>query len=179
MQRALAIDRSTGAAANIAYTLGNLAEVLNDCGLPQQALQYGLEGVAMARTLQNKELLHVSLRILGNVQTHNGDFVGARRSLMESLPLASSNHDVDALVRNLHAQAELLFEESRFHPANEAVAAACQALEWLVFVQDPYNYLADLQRQSASTCGSGRVAATLPAESSRSRARKRQNTHFG
>ena len=42
----------------------------------------------------------------------------------------SSNHDVDALLPPLHAQAELLFEESRFHLSSQRGRRRSAAKRW-------------------------------------------------
>jgi len=53
-----------------------------------------------------------------------------------------------------------LFEESRFHPANEAVAVACQALEWLIFLQD-HQTTWQVYKDKALRLAA-EIAATLP-----------------
>jgi tetratricopeptide (TPR) repeat protein len=162
MQAALAINRSLGIATQSCGALVNLAEVLNDCGVPQQALQVGLESVTLASTTQKKELLYSSLRVLGGAQIENGDFAAAHRSLMEALSLAWSSKDLASLLSNLYSQSDLLVRTSRFHTTDESVAACCQALEWLVLLQyHPTCW--QVYRDKAARLAA-EVAASLPAD---------------
>jgi tetratricopeptide (TPR) repeat protein len=135
MQAALTIHRRVGVAIQIGFALTYLVEVLNDCDVPQQALQYGLESVALARTLLNEELLYSSLRVLGGAQIENSDFAAARLSLKEALSLAWSSEDLSSLLKNIYSQSDLLVRESHFHTAVKAAVVRCQVLEWLVLLQ--------------------------------------------
>jgi hypothetical protein len=115
----------------------------------------------MARTLQNKDLLYSSLRMLGGTQIENGDFAAARRSLMEALSLAWSSKDLGSLSSNLYFQSDLSVRASRFHTDDEAAAERCQALEWLVLLQHHPTCWQVYKDKAARLAAE--VAATLPA----------------
>jgi tetratricopeptide (TPR) repeat protein len=133
MGEALRIYQSTGHVSAVCFSLADLSWMASARGVYQQALQLGNDGVTMARSLQDDNLLANTLTAFGVAQIGIGDLVGARRSLTEALTVARSLNNVFCMLLDLHYLADLLIQESRL---NEDEHAQSQALEWLIFLQN-------------------------------------------
>jgi hypothetical protein len=98
-------------------------------------VQCAEEYVALARAVQNDELLCIYLAYLGNAQTANSDFASARSSLTASLAIARAHDQVSSLLLALYHFTEMLIQESRHKEHEDTMEVELLALEWLVFLQ--------------------------------------------
>jgi tetratricopeptide (TPR) repeat protein len=161
-RESLAIYQSTGHSFAMCLSFGDLAVIYRSLGEHEQAVQFGQAGVGVARTLQSDYALSHMLIFLGCAQIGSGDLVAARRTLVEAMLLARSIHHVFCMTNGLFYLAELLIEESRLTQGDAALALQCQALEWLVFLQEYPGSWHCYKRESARLAT--QLAAVLPAQ---------------
>jgi tetratricopeptide (TPR) repeat protein len=111
LERSLAHCRKIGHAGQVSGRMGGLARVANDQGKYEEALQWGREGLAIARSLNSPIYIALNLYCLTGTACGMGDLTGARRYLWEGLKVAHEAKILSNLTILLYYYALILSKE--------------------------------------------------------------------
>lgn len=112
-ERSLAICRKIGHQGQVSGRLGGLARILNDLGEYEQALKYGAEGLAIARTLGSPVYSSHNLYCLVETACGMNDLSAGRRYLQEGLSVALQADLLSNVAIYLYYYALILAKESK------------------------------------------------------------------
>jgi tetratricopeptide (TPR) repeat protein len=111
-QKALAIYRQIGARMDISTSCGDLAVAIGESGNYELAIQYGLEGLAVAKEISEIRYITYNLYGLGAATCSLGHLQAGRNYLTEALHLAWEAQHIDNIINILFYFATLLVKES-------------------------------------------------------------------
>jgi predicted ATPase/DNA-binding SARP family transcriptional activator len=136
-ERSLAHCRKIGHQGQVSGRLGGLARVANDQGEYQEALRYGKEGLAIARSLNSPVYIAHNLYCLTETACGLNDLQSGRRYLWEGLQIADKAQLFSNQTIYLYYYALILAKESNLAGvvAPARPQAQVQALETLALVR--------------------------------------------
>ena len=135
-QKALTICRQIGYRTGISVSCGDLAVAIGESGNYELAIQYGLEGLAMAKEIGERRYITYNLYGLGAANCGLGHLQSSRNYLTEALHLAWEAQHIDNITNILFYFARLLVKESHgtASPELSDPQKKTKALELLVMV---------------------------------------------
>jgi tetratricopeptide (TPR) repeat protein len=134
--KGLTIFRQIGSRLGIAMSFGDLALATGESGNDELAIQYGCEGLAVAKEMGAIAFIIYNLNCLGAAACGLGDFQTSRNYLTEALQMAWPPQKPDQLMNALFYFATLLVKESNLVASPEPfdLQKKAQALELLALV---------------------------------------------
>jgi tetratricopeptide (TPR) repeat protein len=111
-QKALTIYRQIGYRTGISVSCGDLAVAIGESGNYELAIQFGLEGLAVAKEIGEIRYITYNLYSLGAATCGLGNFQASRNYLTEALHLAWEAQHIDNIMNILFYFATLLVKES-------------------------------------------------------------------
>jgi predicted ATPase len=169
-QKALTICRQIGYRTGISVSCGDLAVAIGESRNYELAIQYGLEGLAVAKEIGEIRYITYNLYALGTATCGLGNLQASRNYLTEALQLAWEAQHIDNIMNILFYFATLLVKESHGAASPELfdLQKKTKALELLALVighPAPWQPIKDraarLQAQLEAELPPEVVAATL------------------
>jgi predicted ATPase len=163
-ERSLTLCRKIGHQGQVSGRLGGLARVANDQGRCEEALRYGEEGLAIARSLNSPVYIAHNLYCLTETACGLGNLQSAWRYLWEGLQVAGEAQILSNLTIYLYYYALILTQESNLASVSAAVRERKQAkaLEALAVIhRHPACW--QIYRERAARLGN-RLTGALPAQ---------------